>query len=365
MSRLAAIACCCFVACTVPAPEPAEDSSEHPTTRLELQAGEDGAFSSCDADGACETLPNPDNCAILIVIIDNVSGRTCERCEGADGQVIYDRCDETRVVCTVITIPEPDCVVCAYDQGSIVYSSCTVGDDPNTGECTADECGPAPMCPALLCSDGSTAGCTGVCERDPATGLCGYSYRECPPDEPACATDADCPPGWFCDGSSVCPDGVQCFWEGEPGVCKPRDGGGFEEGRCAHDSDCREGQVCVGSSLCPEDVVCVWAGEPGYCEWPTDCSIDACGPPPPCAPLECSDGNIAGCSCKLDPASNSCGWIHDTCSEPPSSELCEPVECGRSVCPSQQCDDGTWTGACDCVRTADGVCAWQPGPCGG
>lgn len=45
--------------------------------------------------------------------------------------------------------------------------------------CTPRECGPAPGAPNYMCEDGSWGG-PGDCERDPATGKCGYAWRECP-----------------------------------------------------------------------------------------------------------------------------------------------------------------------------------------
>jgi hypothetical protein len=68
----------------------------------------------------------------------------------------------------------------------------------------------------------------------------------------------------------------------------------------------------------------VWEGEPGTCvpDPPAECGLDECGPPPPCAPLACSDGTVAGCSCRRDPATHTCGWIHDTC----------PATCGDVTC---------------------------------
>jgi hypothetical protein len=72
----------------------------------------------------CRDVPNPDGCAVVVATINTTTGAVCERCEDAAGSVLYDRCADTRVECTVVTAPEPDCVVCAYTGRSIIYSSC-------------------------------------------------------------------------------------------------------------------------------------------------------------------------------------------------------------------------------------------------
>ncbi len=103
-----------------------------------------------------------------------------------------------------------------------------------------------------------------------------------------CATDADCPDFFTCVGSTVCPEGVVCDWEGEPGLCLltherllcERTGGAWDEGSCGH-YECGEFPECdavipgcdcgpkanyIEGEGCVEDVTC-----PGSCESDEDC----------------------------------------------------------------------------------------------
>ncbi len=50
---------------------------------------------------------------------------------------------------------------------------------PDSTDCTAEECGPAPGCPSYTCPDGSIGGCTGLCLRLD-DGSCGWEIRQCP-----------------------------------------------------------------------------------------------------------------------------------------------------------------------------------------
>ena len=208
-------------------------------------------------------------------------------------------------------------------------------------------------CPVIQCADGSLGGCLDVCERDPATGACGWVYRECPAGpcdadgcEPGrCRWDSDCPAGSHCEGSSVCPRGSVCIWEGEPGTCVPDDTDTCTDEACGPQPLCATYQCWDGS----------WAGCTGQCSrdaatgtcgWevracpPEACSIDECGPPPPCgAPLQCADGSIAGCSCERDAASGACGWISHGCPDP-----------GRS-CGERECPEGTY-----CCNPLESLC---------
>ncbi len=85
--------------------------------------------------------------------------------------------------------------------------------------CTAAECGPAPGAPAILCADGSIGGNTGNCLRDPASGSCGWEFRECPAEQ-SCggktpAGSPGCPTGYYCNYTLE----DICGAADAPGVC--------------------------------------------------------------------------------------------------------------------------------------------------
>lgn len=61
------------------------------------------------------------------------------------------------------------------DLGCVHTCECA----PDAKDCTQQECGPAPGCPAYTCADGSTGGCTGLCYRL-EDGTCGWEIRQCP-----------------------------------------------------------------------------------------------------------------------------------------------------------------------------------------
>ena len=99
------------------------------TTSVVLQQQADGSLTSCDANGVCQSLPNPNNCTKLIVEIDLSTGATCESCLDASGVELFYACGETSVACTLVSVPDPDCMVCAYLEGSVIFSSC-IGQAP-------------------------------------------------------------------------------------------------------------------------------------------------------------------------------------------------------------------------------------------
>jgi len=124
-----------------------------------------------DGTEECQSLPYEGECAVIEVDIDTGSGQTCERCILADGTVVDQGCNGVSIGCVLVTLPEPDCVVCAYVNGAIIFSSC-IADQP---VCTSDrEC---------LNPDGTLGHCV--------DGQCIF--------EPGCFSDADCPPGFVCD----------------------------------------------------------------------------------------------------------------------------------------------------------------------
>ena len=50
-----------------------------------LTVDAEGLLQYCDADGVCQTAPNPDACAELIIETNIKDGNSCLTCRGADG----------------------------------------------------------------------------------------------------------------------------------------------------------------------------------------------------------------------------------------------------------------------------------------
>ena len=109
--------------------------------------------------------------------------------------------------------------------------------------CDESLCGPRPLSPTLLCSDGSTGGNTGNCLRN-ADLTCGWEFRECPTQS--------CPPN-----TRLCIRGTH--YDGTPGVCA-----------CVSDVvSCggRRGNTCAATEYCSfsETAMCGRADATGTC----------------------------------------------------------------------------------------------------
>ncbi len=180
-------------------------------------------------------------------------------------------------------------------------------------DCTDEDCGPAPLLPSYLCSDGSVSG--PVCEAD-AAGRCGWQIRTCPGE---CETDADCgstgicddgvcqtPPGEDCGGIRRCGADEFCC-NPSCGICAPTGGACIEPacGRaCGADGECAPGWICSAIGTCvpgercgrttcgdgltccnPSCGVCVPPGSActqEFCEWFCQSDADCAEPFPTC-----------------------------------------------------------------------------------
>ncbi|MEZ4271982.1 MAG: hypothetical protein R3C68_11305 [Myxococcota bacterium] len=77
----------------------------------------------CDAK-RCVTLPNPLGCTTWILEIDPSDAGVCATCLDNTSSIIDRRCQNTPVSCVLVKAPEPDCLVCAGHDGTVVYSTC-------------------------------------------------------------------------------------------------------------------------------------------------------------------------------------------------------------------------------------------------
>lgn len=177
--------------------------------------------------------------------------------------------------------------------------------------CDAEDCGPPPPLPAVICPDGTLGGSTGRCvRRDDA---CTWEVVPCP--EPCSDTVPEC--------DLVCPDGThnptdEC---GRVHTCEcvPND--------CTHIPECD--LACLPGTHNPVDELgCVHS-----CECVPDaveCTPEQCGPAPGCPAYVCSDGSTGGCTglCyRID--DDTCGWEIRTC---PPDDLKWYQTCGDPVC---------------------------------
>jgi hypothetical protein len=167
----------------------------------------------CSEEGDCDSYPNPNDCVFLEIEINTITGESCERCYNDQRELTHESCSETSVACTVVTLPEPDCVVCAYVNGAVIFSSCIPEEPPvcvtrvspsgeeceqcydADGHLVIDECGHDcgdVICPQVLCAPGYHAAF-----------VPGECCEQCVPntdcDEVICPADVpvpDCPDGY-------------------------------------------------------------------------------------------------------------------------------------------------------------------------
>lgn len=289
---------------------PGDETPASALREIELRTNADGELEVCD-DSGCKPLPNPNGCTKLVISVDVASGASCERCYAADGELITESCGPSTVLCDVITIPEPDCVVCAYLNGAIVYSSCAPPPEPEV--CPN-------FCPQILCAPGYSLvqhpdECCGRCEPDPI----------CP------AVGA--PPPDYCMGGEV-------VWVTDENGCKTKllcrcpDGAYSEAGSCV--DPCALEACLTIAVACPD----------GYfldTRWPTCCGT--CTPKPDLCPMY-----------DLAP-----GW----CAGGKLDEAIGPDGCPKPICrcaDGSVADNGLCTDVCSTVLcAADAMMACPPG----
>ncbi len=317
---------------------------------LKLNRLSSGDMEYCDQSGECQTLPYSGECQIIEISIDTATGLTCQSCTLADGTTVDQGCSGTAVACVLVTLPEPDCVVCAYVNGAILFSNCTPeeagcqtdadcvssvgsarcvnGQCETVSGCSVDsECPEgfycqAEICPAMCRDDGVCPPCTGTCQpaatdctmnnecpagmecRRYCMGACdsaGNCYEDdckgvCEPVQAGCYSNDECPAGYVCefyyDGAPASSD---ASGEMAPpyGVCVPQDYG------CQSNWDCPSGTVCEYS--------CTPSCDPNMqgCDDASNCQGVCVQRDPICySDAECPAGYVCSLSTATDPNSD-------------------------------------------------------------
>jgi hypothetical protein len=327
MMRNLLVTCGCIVglvACDGSGKDPG--NTFDPTATFNLSSNEDGDL--CTNEGEC--FPNPCVCADAVIEVDGSTGETRETCLAADGTAV-DSCDGL-TACVTVTIPDPDCVVCAWVGGRVFYSSCVPNDEIfceiidrwGTGQAVGDAAVPgAEGAPAF--EDPCAAG--GTFPSDD-----GCNYCECLADGTVVCTERACT-GCIPGETIPSPDGCN--------VCTCADDGSLLCTEMACGGTCRVCYDSLGNVVldeCGGDcsmVMCpaVLCG-PGFelARLPNDC-CDTCVPIDDCSQVACPDIALIGCPegyVAVRIPGDCCGYA------------CEPVDCANIACPAvvPECPDG-------------------------
>jgi hypothetical protein len=312
-------------------------------------------------------------------------------------------CDGSRNFCPATCASDSNCVAGDYCDST---QHCVV-KTPNGGTCSAvNQCASGNCVDGFCCNTACAEGCDvcakslgasadGACTPSPAGTpgaplctpyLCDGAQKACPP---ACASDASCVAGDFCNGShqcvpkqtigssctgtdqcssGFCADGVccntactdqcaACNTAAQPGICGPAAPGSPVGLRaaCATDATLCGGQ-CDGATT-----ACAYPGQASLCGMqscqgndnlpaPTCNGLGACQPSAAvhCVPYVCGAGGcLTQCGADLDcTAGNFCG--NGVCQplRTPGATCGRAGECTTAECASGLCCDTACQGAC-------------------
>ncbi|MEL6546401.1 MAG: discoidin domain-containing protein, partial [Myxococcota bacterium] len=93
--------------------------------QFEFVQNNQGTLQACGSDGVCRDIPNPLGCIRLVLEIDLNTGGACQTCYDGSDTEVFSGCDGSTAWCDLLTGPEPDCLVCYYQQSFVFHNSCT------------------------------------------------------------------------------------------------------------------------------------------------------------------------------------------------------------------------------------------------
>lgn len=345
---------------------------------------------TCDGDDACE---DDEYCFFAEGNADGVCQEGCREGGCRNGEA----CDPTSRECVDGCFGDADCdddETCALPEGGGVGECAEVcADDDDCGRdeicldsacvegcredndcdgdlvclgnaCVEDTCATDEDCPTGFYCDGDTQSCEEGCRTD----------EECPDGETcienvcsatACEEDAECPPDQYCNGSACvdgCRDDVSC---GPGNICEER---ACREG-CREDSVCDVGEFCDTEEFacetgCREDAECAVGESCQRTEVSRNEFSQRCLPSICAMDTECPDEFYCALGGRPE------GQCNEGCrqGECEGELVCDPDlrQCVPPTCDdSEQCPEGTYCdldGTEQCVPGCDGDdrCVGQP-----
>ena len=303
----------------------------------------------CTNGSQCETF----NC-VDGACCESASCGTCQACNlGSPGI--------PGVCSTVINAQDPD--TCTGNNQCSATGVCLLKD--------GQSCGAGTQCASGFCADGicCNAACNGPCDQCVSPGFCIFmahgsvgsptcSPYVCSGGNAACPTtcgsDADCAPGFLCNGSTCMP--------------KQPNGSACSSGANCNSTFCSDGVCCDkactgGCDVCAHSL---GATADGTC---TVLGAGNAGQNPPCSPYVC-DGVSGSCptSCTGDAqcAANAyCGGDASCRARRAQGQSCNLTadclvagcrECASGNCVDAYCCNSACNGACDVCNSTPGTC---------